>query len=256
MANPTGVRLPALVYDQKTRVGGEFYLYYNLGCSYYFGAIGYDGATAQYRAEASCGSPCSSIPASGVGCVRSKVALKAVGDTVWTAAGGLTGTLPAYSPPGQAAETGTLTAVNSATVGVTGATAGDSVDVIVLPNPTNDVLLCYDRGLSVDIGDETRAVTRKFQAVDHFVRQRADNKISLKDLYCCNLQGLSLLRQRDITLIGKFYPDGGAVPSEILYWTGVRLNVPKNIPEEANDSVQVDASGVFRDQLAFSARPS
>jgi hypothetical protein len=246
-----------LVYDRKTRVGGEFYLYYNLGIPYYFGALGVDGeSAATYRADPTCGSS-GTIPVSGFAVVRAKTPIKAAVDTTWTV-NSMTAVLPAYSPPGQSAELGSaapnsISAVN--TYNVTDGEPGDGVDIIMLPNPANDVLICYDQGLNAESGAENRAIPRKFNPVDHYVRQRPDNRITLREMYCCNLQGLSLLRQRDFTLIGKFFPDGGAVPSEVRYYTNVRFNLPVEIPQESNDSVMISAEGMFRDMLAFTARP-
>lgn len=245
MANdPTGVVLPDLVYNPKTRVSGEFYLYYNLQPAYYHGVIGMTDDGAQGRAE----TPCASSPVvpSGFAVVRARTALKAGASSTWNG-----GILPAYAPPGQSAEA-TSTAIPGT---VTGAAVGDGVDVITLPHPAGDVLICFDQGFSAEAGDENRPIPRKFNPADHYVRQRPENTINLSDLLVCNLQGLARLRQRDCTLIGYFYPDGGAVASEIIYYTNVRLNIPKDVPEDANESVRVNATGTFRDELVFSARP-
>ena len=249
--NPTGVLLPDLVYDPRTRTGGEFYLYYSTSPAYYFGSVGVDASLdATPRAESSCGGSAGSIPSSGVCCVRALTALKASGGSTW-----LGGTLPPYAPPGQAAEIDSISTLPT-NPSVTGAAAGDSVDVLCLPGPASEVLICYDAGLNSEVGDENKPIPRKFNKTDHWVRQRAENKITLSDIYCCNLQGLAALKNRDCVLIGKFYPDGGAVPSEIHYYTGVRLSVPLTIPEDANESVKISASGSFRDEVVFTARPT
>jgi hypothetical protein len=248
--------LPTLQFDGRTRVGGEFYLYYNLEDAYEVGRIGNaGGGVANWVAEGGCGNLGNTMPVSGIIALRAITPIGAA-DASFTIQG-KTGVIPAYSPPGTSVELDNAPVitlpVSAGQVSVSGGTAKDAVDVIVLPRSANDVLVCYDQGLNADVGDENRAIPRKFDPVDHYVRQRPTNTISLSELYVSNLKGLSQLRNRDVTLIGKFFPDGGAVPSEIEYLTGVRLNVPRNIPEEANDSVQVNATGTFRKRLNFTA---
>lgn len=254
---PTGFALPSLVYDRKTRVSGEHYLYYNLGIANYLGTVGIDGSSnVAANPATSCGTA-GVNPASGFMVARMRRSMLSLTDIAWTV-GGLSGTIPGASPVGQACELGApLTSLPSTTTvsAVTGS-PGDSIDVIVLPPPAGDVLICYDQGLNVDTGQENKAIARKFSAVDHFVRQRPDNKVSLKDLLCCNLQGLSKLRQRDFTLKSVFYPDGGAIPSEIRYYTNCRLSVPTDIPEDSNESVMISAEGIFKDAIVFTAVPN
>lgn len=252
--NPTGFVLPSLVYDPKTRVGGEFYLYYNLGIANRLGTLGLDGNDSPvWDAAQSCGQS-GTNPTGGFTAMKAKKPIIATVDSTWRVNALTGGILPGSAPIGAAAEMGTaVTSVTS--YNITNAEPGDGVDIWVLPNPDEDVLICFDQGLSASIGAENKAIPRKFDPVDHYVRQRPDNSISLKEMYCCNLRGLSLLRQRDCTLIGKFFPDGGAIPSEIIYYTGVRLNIPMDIPEDANESVSISAEGRFSDKLAFTARP-
>lgn len=253
--NPTGNELPSLVYDEKTRVGGEFFLYYNLGLANVLGTLGLDGNSSPvWQPAQSCGQS-GENPSGGFTVAKAKKPLISTTDSTWRVNALTGGILPGSSPIGQACELGAaVTSVTSYTI--SGASAGDGVDIIVLPNPDDDVLICFDQGLSANIGAENRPVPRKFDPVDHYVRQRPENTISLKEIYCCNLRGLSLLRQRDVTLIGKWYPDGGAIPSEIVYFTGVRLNIPMDIPEDSNESATISAEGMFRDKLAFTARPA
>jgi hypothetical protein len=252
------LKLPSLVYDARTRVGGEHHLYYNLEDAYQYGQIGNAGeSVANWQAAGSCAGT-ASPPASGILAVRALTPIGAV-DSVFTIQGKIA-VLPAYSPAGHSVELDGVVAItepiNAATVTVSGGTAKDSVEVIMLPNPVNDVLLCYDQGFQMEVGEENRAIPRKFETVDHYVRQRPSNTISLAELYCCNLKGLSKLRNRNVVLKGIFYPDGGATPSEVFYYTAVRLSIPRNVPQESNDSVQVDASGTFKKYLSFTAPPT
>lgn len=252
--NPTGFKLPSLVFDPKTRVGGEFFLYYNLGVANVIGSVGLDGASvAQYQAQSPCG-VLGTNPSGGFAVARIKRSLITPSDTIWVV-NALSGAIPASSPVGQSVELGAaLTTVT--TFAVSGAQPGDSIDIVVLPDPANDVLICFDQGLNAQVGVENKPIPRKFDPVTHYVRQRPDNSISLQEMYCCNLKGLSKIRQRDVTLIGKFYADGGSIPSEIIYFTGARLNVPKEIPQEANDSVMISAEGKFSKDFCFTALPT
>jgi hypothetical protein len=247
-------QLPDLVYDKRTRVAGEFFLYYNLGAAFYAGSVGMDAdSDPVLNVEASCAGA-STPPASGFGAVRARVGLKKSSPTTW-GAGGITATLPALAPQDQAAEASAAFAANPSSA-VGNGLPGDSVDLITLPGVAGDVLICFDQGLTVELGDQFKPIPRKFNPVDHYVRQRVSNTITLTDLYSNGLEGLARLRGRDITLIGKFFPDGSAIPSEIHYFTNVRLTVPTNVPDDVNESVTNAATGTFRDRLIFSAEPS
>ena len=248
---PTGIALPTLFRDPKTRVGGEFFLYYNFGQAYEYGSIGVDEAgDPTYRAEFNCAGN-ASLPASGFAVVRALVPLNAEVESTWSV-DTADAKLPAFAPPGASAELGLTIAVPTAlNVDVTGAAPGDSVDVMVLPNPANDVLICYDQGINVEIGDENKAIGRKFSPVDHYVRQRPNNQLTIGDLLVSSLEGIAALRNRTVTLIGKYYPNGGAAVGEIYYWTNVRLNIPMNVGEDPNDSVKLNGTGSFSKYLAF-----
>ena len=251
--DPTGFKLPGLVYDQKTRVGGEFYLYYNLGIANYLGTLGLDGNNVpRWQPNTTCGSG-GTNPDGGFTVARVRKSLATSTDSTWIV-NGLSGIIPGQSPISQSCELGAAQ-TEVTTYNIIGAQPGDSVDIIVLPDPANDVLVCYDQGFNAASGNENKPIPRKFEAVDHYVRQRPENNITLTEMYTCNLSGLSKLRQRDVTLIGKFFPDGGGVPCEIIYYTVVRLSNPMEVPQEANDSVTVSAEGSFQHDVRFTAEP-
>lgn len=256
MGNPTGDTLPALVYDGKTRVGAEVLIYYNLMPSYKLAEVGIDGDSNEVvTIQSACGAG-GSLPASGFTAIRARVPIGDPDDSVWTIDGN-DGTLPGYAPPDQAAEVGNITSMTtSTTASVTNSTPGDAVDVVRLPHPAGDVLLCYDQGMSIEIPEENRPIPRKFDSTDHYVRQRAEKTINISDLRISNLDGLARLKDRDITLILKFFPSGGSIASEIVYLTKVRLSTPFEIPEDANESVLTSATGSFSDRFVFTAPPT
>lgn len=243
-------QLQSTSFDSKTRVGGEFYLYYNLGQALNFGTIsmGSDGSTVSLRSNAGCQTL--TPAASGVYVVRARNAISGVGN-ISVSGLGISGTLIGPCPPGAAVEgSGTYNA-STLTGGCGGAAAGDQFDVMFLPAPASDVLVCYDEGVSVEQGNMYKAIGRKFNPIDHWVRQRQMNQITLKELLVANEVGLSQIAQRDCCLIGKFFPDGGAVPSEIYYWTRCRLTKNDSIPEDVNESATVSLTGQFADFLCF-----
>jgi hypothetical protein len=251
---PTGKTLPALVFDPKTRVGGEFYLYYNLGQAYRYGSVGVDGeGDPTFRAEAPCAGNLA-LPASGFQVIRAAVPIKADVESTWEV-DSLTAKLPPFAPPGAAAELtllgGTPITPTLGNLDITGAVPGDSVDIMVLPNPEDEVLICYDEAFNMDVGDEQKAIGRKFSPVDHYVRQRPNNQLTISDLYVTAQEGLAALRNRPVTLIGKFFPDGGAAVGEIYYWTNVMLNVPFGKGDDVNESVKISATGMFDRFLSF-----
>lgn len=249
---PTGIALPELLIDLKTRVGGEFHLFYNFGQAYKYGAIGVGPTAVQYRAEDTCGGS-ASLPVSGFAAVRALNPLQAAIESEW-GVDDKTGFLPAYAPIGQAAEIGRdILVPSAANVVADGGEPGDGVEIIVLPNPANDVLICFDQGLNIDIGTTVRPIGRKFNQVDHYVRQRGNNQLTLNDLYVCNVKGVASLRQRPVTLKYVIYPSGGSIPLEIGYFTNVMLNVPKSYGQDPNESVNINATGSFNDELIFTA---
>jgi hypothetical protein len=258
MSGPT-IQLAPVAFDPRSRVGGEFYLWYNLNNYVNYGsvALASDGTTSYWSSLAGCGGS-ATPPPSGVYAIRAKTAIKASGE-VAVSIGGLTATLPGLCPPGTTVEaTGsgfTPPATPSGTA-ITGGQPGDTFDVICLPSPASDILICYDDGFTMELGEISKPIPRKFNPVDHYVRQRPSNTLNIQNLYCCNLKGLSALAQRSCCLIGKLFPDGGGIPTEVLYWGNVRLTAPLQIPQDANESVIVQATGSFQDYMAFTAQPT
>lgn len=254
--NPTGLFLPALVYDGLTRVGNDSILFYNLTPARVVGQAGVDGNSDElWTQEQSCGNV-EALPVSNIGVIRARTPIKHSDQSTWKIFGADTGVLPAYAPPDQGAEIGTITSVtsiNQAGLLIT-ATPGDSVDVIALPHRSGNILLCYDQGISVDPGTEDKPIPRKWNSADHFVRQRGERSISVRDMYVNNIEGLAAIRNRTVTLIEEVYPSGSSIPSEIIYYTGVRLKVPREVGQDGNESVVVNAEGSFRERIVMTAR--
>lgn len=239
--------LPTLLYNKKTRVSGEALIYYNLGRAQKIGTLFKGESTVEKIAESSCGGTLT-YPTSGFVAAVIKVPNEAA-ITIDSK------TLPLKSPIGLAQEiTNNGTNINSYTF--TGGAVGDQVDIVMFPDPANDVLICYDRGLNATVGQSVRAISRKFNPADHYVRQLPENTLNLTDLYVGGLNGVRRLNGIEVTLVQRTVPDGGQVPCEILYFSNVRLSVPPtNSGADAGESIEIQATGNFGEYASFSATP-
>lgn len=241
--------LTELVFNGRTRVGAEVLLYYNLGKGVKIGSLVKQTGGVEKLPEQPCadtivcptsGWVAASLPKSNLGAI--------------TAVTPGTDGFPLKSPVGSAVEVQDTPSTDITDFDMTGGAVGDTVDILCMPNPDDDVLICFDQGFTVTIGRADRPIPRKFLAADHFVRQRPENSIRVSDLLVGHWSGLQRINGIDVTLIAKIFPDGGTAPSEIQYFLGARLSVPPmNSGAEANDSIQIDAEGTFNFAAIFSA---
>lgn len=250
--------------NTKTRTGNECVISYNLTPSVLLGQIAFTApSTLEFVPEESCAEDIAFSASGGFLAVRAARANEHTGNVVLginTSAGNGTVTVEGQMPISYAKEvSGTFTTLSLAPDDVTSVTVnsgtgvtGDSYQLFVLPNPSDDVLICYDRGFEANLGDTQRAIPRKFRAVDHYVITRGESSITLNDLLVSNKRGLRRIRGRDVTLIVTMTPGGFGLPIEIQYFTKVRLNVPMSVPE-GDDSVQISGTGNFEFDLVFSA---
>lgn len=260
--NPTGLYLPSLVYDGLTRTGNESILYFNLTPARKLGMAGVDAAGDEiWTPEQSCGN-LEALPASNIGVIRARRPIKSSTQSEWGIFGANKGILPAYAPPDQGAEIGTIASLNTISqstveaAGIVGAEPGDSVDVIALPHRSGNILLCYDQGITTDPGTEDKPIPRKFVNADHYVLQRGERTMQVRDMYVNNLEGLASIRNRSVTLIEEIYPSGSSIPSEVTYYTNVRLKIPREVGQDGNESVVVNAEGNYGERIVFTARRS
>lgn len=243
--------IPDLVYDGKTRVGAEVLLYYNLGKGVKIGSLVKTATGIDKLPEAPCADTIVCPTSGWVAGSLPKQNLAAI-----TAVTPGTDGFPLKSPVGSAVEVQDTPSTNINTFSFTGGAVGDTVDILCMPNPADDVLICFDAGFTPTIGRANRPIPRKFLAADHFVRQRPENSVRISDLLVSHWAGLQRINGIDVTLIAKIYPDGGSSASEIQYYLGARLSVPSmNSAAEANDSITIDAEGTFNFAAIFSAPP-
>ena len=240
--------LPTLIYNKRTRVSGESLIYYNLGRAQKVGTLFKGESTIEKIPESSCGGTLQ-YPTSGFIAAVIKVPPEAaitIDSKIF----------PIKAPIGMAYEiAGSGTNINSYTF--TGGAVGDQIDIVMYPNPADDVLICFDRGLQATVGQSVRPIARKFNPADHYVRQTPENTLNLTDLYVGGLSGVRRLNGVEVTLVQRLLPDGGSVPCEIIYYSNVRLSVPPtNTGAEGGESIEIQASGNFGEYASFSAAPT
>lgn len=238
-------KLPALVFNAATRTGNEAFIYYNLEQSVLLGRLSKNASGTVWTPESSCAGSLT-CPASGFYAARAATPLGAA-----LTVGGKT--FPDNPPVGAALE---ITVAGNAPEDLTisGGDIGDTVEIFCMPNPDNDVLICYDQGFSADEGDTRRAIPRKLNPADHYVIQRGESTLTLSDMFVNNWTGVSRLKGRQVTLIRKMIPNGGGSPTQIDYYTNVMFTkLPQEVPADSNETILVNAEASFNKMLAFAA---
>jgi hypothetical protein len=251
--------LPALIYDALSRIGNEAFVFYNLGKAISIGKITKTADGSAYTPELSCAT---TLVAPTGGFLVARVHKKDSATALVIVDGGgedVDITIPAASTQGASFEMqDPAPALNTLEAGfvMTGGAVGDCVELLILPNPDDDVQICYDRGFTATPGVTQRAIVRKDNPVDHRVRQRPENTLSLTDLDVNNWVGVQALRDKEATIIVKVMPQNIGLPCQIRYYTQCMLNMPWEIPAEGNDSIQVAATGQFSKDCIFAAVPA
>lgn len=230
MTTPT---LPTLVFAGKTKVDAEVLVYYNLGLSTIVSYSVYANGAAVTVNEIDCSTGAS------VTCPSGNI-------TAGVVFGSNVGSFGAWgvNPPLYAADVSAVTATGE----------GDIIATVCLPDPANDVLICYDQGIEASPGLSFKPIPRKFQSADHYVRQRAENTLTLNDLLVCSTKGLQRVSGRLCTIIVKIVPNGAGVPCEIQYYGGVLFSPkPMNSGQDGNASVSISMQSVFNFCAIFSS---
>lgn len=218
--------LGPLVAGPKTKIGNEVLVYANLGVGLLTNQLGFGTNIAVTPCVAGLACPSGSFQATVLNSPNK----------------GAVGNIPANSPVFMASEGVQLPSVS-----------GDTADVLCLPNPADDFLICFEQGIQVQLGQTFRSIPRKFNPVDHNVRQRGDYSLTLNDLFISSRDGIEKVRGRPCTIIVKVFPDGGGSASEIQYYTNVVLNVPPmNTGDDGNASITIQGQGNFSFCATFS----
>lgn len=223
--------LPPLLYSPKTKTSNEVLVYANLGIGLTEYVAVMTDAGLQTNPVTCCGGDCNCPPSSFQATV------------IQNRNNGAVGALPQYSP------------LYSAIEGVSNpASVGDIVTHVCLPNPDDDFLICFDQGASPSPGVPFRPVPVKFNPVDHYVRQRTENTITLNDLFVADHRGLQRIRGLPCTIIIKITPEGSGAYQEIQYYCNVTLTPsPMNSGSDGNASIDISMDGPFSFCAFFTA---
>ena len=229
--------IPTLTYNPKSRTGNEVWIYYNLGVGKRLETRVHDGTTVQTHVWTECGAG-GVVPTCPAGAFNATV--------VELPSDGASGAIPANAQPGLAVE-----------ADLDPTSEGDTFNYVCLPDPANDVFLCQDQGFSASPGIPFTDVPVKFNAVDHRVRQRPENTLSLSDRLVGNQSGLQRIAGRPVTLIVKVSPNGTGSFSEIQYYSDVVLGPsPMNSEADGNALITSSMDGTFAFHSIFSATPT
>lgn len=223
--------LPGLIWSPRTKTSNEILIYANLGVGLMkFTKVFYTGGL-QTSPFVCCGGTCI--------CPN---------NSFWATMtlnknGGAIGPIVTASPLYAAAE-----GQHDPTI------VGDMAGVACLPDPEDDFLICFDQGVNPTPGLPYRPIPAKFNAVDHYVRQRSENTITLNDLFVADYQGLQRIRGIPVTVIIKISPEGSGVFQEIQYYCNVILNPsPMNSGSDGNASIDISMEGPFSFCAIFTA---
>lgn len=236
--------MPALAATPQTKVNAEVLVFFSLESMCIDFVSSNPAGASQTDPYDRCGSFCIPPNSPLAGTVTMSPNKSAVGP------------IPANSPMFTAAEDWW----DVAAVAPGGALVGDVVYQFTFPDPApaddNDdyTLICFDQGVVATPGVTYRAIPQKFMPVDHYVRQRPENTISLTDIFVSNWQGLQRIRGIPVTLMVQIRPYGGNGISEIQLYSDVVLNPQTmNSGAEGNDSVTISMEGNFGFCAIFSA---
>jgi hypothetical protein len=126
----------------------------------------------------------------------------------------------------------------------------DMVAHVCLPDPglnlENFQLICFDQGASPKPGVSHRAIPRKYNPIDHYVRQRPENTITLNDLFVASPWGLNRFRGIPCTILIAVTYEGTGLFTELQFYNNVLLNpTPMNAGSDGNASIDISMEGPF-----------
>ena len=237
--------LPALLKNVLTKTSNDAAIFANLDVGRQIGSLSYvDSAVVKYP-YASCGGVSANVAGGFAAIVANKKNAGTINSPPFPDG------LPAMAPIFSAFESATSSEdIDDYTATFT--QEGDSADVLWLPNPGNDFLICYDQSFSPSFGQMFRPVPRKYNTADHYVRQRFEGTLSLSDIFVSNYDGIQRLRGIPCTIIVKISSGGTGVWSEIHYYNNVLITGPAmNTQSDGNSSIEISAQGSFSSCAIF-----
>lgn len=228
--------LPTLVWSPRTKVNGDVFIYFNPQKGQIKSFSQFSGGEVVTAVNKNCMTNAPVACADGGGFDAG---------VIWSPNSVAVGGLPVNSPIYTALEGG-----------ISPGGEGDIVANVCLPDPANDVIICFDGGVDANPGVSYKPVPRKMFPVDHYVQQRPDNKITLNDTFVSNWIGLQRIKGVPVTIIVKVSPGGTGIFSEIQYYSGVVLDPqPMKSGEDANASVGITMQGYYEFCAIFAAQP-
>lgn len=122
---------------------------------------------------------------------------------------------------------------------------GDIVNHVCLPTIEDDVLICHDQGASAQPGIVFQSIARKFNTIDHRIRQRPENSLTLQNLFVSSWVGLQRFMGVPCTAIIRVNPDGVGTFQEVHYYCDLVLTPVPMDSGEGNDPINISMSGDY-----------
>lgn len=228
--------LATLAWHPKVKINGDIWVYYNPDPGKITHSVLFSGGIVHTVQRRRCGTyPDGEDSVAEGGQI--------VATVVATPNSVVAGDIPADAPPGFAVE---------AETDPTG--EGDFFYRVALPDPTNDVFLCFDQGFSSKPSNKFRPIPNKLSEIDHYVNQRGENTLTVSDQFVSNWRGLQKIAGRPCTIIVKITPNGTGVFSELQYYCNVILNpAPMNAGADFNEPIAISMDGTYDFNAIFSA---
>jgi hypothetical protein len=132
-------------------------------------------------------------------------------------------------------------------------TAGDIVELIVVPNPTvqgNWTGIDYIRSMDITPGQMIEPVPSDMEPQLVTRRMRMEHSVDVSGEYVDNNTGLAVIRGRETCFMVEHHEDGGPVISEyVILGNAAIQDAPPSAPDNA--PITISASGSYRRRLIY-----
>lgn len=131
-----------------------------------------------------------------------------------------------------------------------GGVAGDGFEICVLPDSANDVEMCYVQDLDLQRGKTVKGIYCHFTLM-HNKKLRGDRTMSATIWYTQNMEGFSLINNRDVTLRIDLKDDCGNLITESIYVDLARIGVSWTKPAADDGEITSKGDGTFGRRFVF-----
>jgi len=247
------------------KVGAEAQIFYHFGAVEKFGKC-VAGAATSGTLTAESVSPLDQTNGSDV-VIRARKPFASATATVVTLTGtdkndaALTGTatFPAYCGADQAYDVQTTAAAGFKTIAsysTTGATSGDSFDIVVMPDLSSSgdrVLIEFDKGLTINPGLGVESIVSKENVLesDHTKTTYGERTATISDDFMNSLSGIHAIRNREVTMLILSVDDTGDAVTESWVISKFRCQPTREIPGELGGHQTVSAEAAYGAVYAF-----